>query len=35
MGNVRWDYGWVTGNRQAVANDTRLALGYNRQIQTS
>ena len=32
MGNVRWDYGWVTGNRQAAANDTRLALGYNRQI---
>lgn len=32
MGNVRWDYGWVTGNRQAAANDTRMALEYNRQI---
>ena len=32
MGGVRWDYGWVTGNRRAAANDTRMALEYNRQI---
>ncbi len=32
MAGVRWDYGWVTGNRQAAANDTRMALEYNRQI---
>ena len=31
-GGVRWDYGWVTGNRQAAINDTRMALEYNRQI---
>lgn len=32
MSGVRWDYGWVTGNRQAAINDTRMALEYNRQI---
>ena len=32
MGGVRWDYGWVTGNRQAAANDTHMAFEYNRQI---
>lgn len=32
MGGVRWDYGWVTGIRQAAANDARMALEYNRQI---
>ncbi len=32
MSSVRWDYGWITGNRQAAINDTRMALEYNRQI---
>lgn len=31
-GSVQWNYAWVTGNRQAAANDTRMALEYNRQI---
>jgi hypothetical protein len=32
MSSARWDYGWITGNRQAAINDTRMALAYNRQI---
>jgi hypothetical protein len=32
MSSVRWNYGWVTGNRRAASNDTQMALEYNRQI---